>query len=229
MKIIRVDNPEVTTITSSLLEDIEYNSTELSVNNIEDFVIGDILLLENVGYELCEIVYVTNITNKLIVTSTQYSHKYNTLITKINYDKYKIMRATSEVTDKSLIKEGNINYADVYNCIYYIDNTYDASDSLYYYVYYINSITDTETLASTLHNENNYGYISVSNLELKHHLQVARYLIVRLKKQYLMGLNILEICIEIKNLQVIRTQFSQLTQKWNLLTIQVIILLTSTI
>ncbi len=163
MKIIRVDNPEVTTVTSSLLENIEYNSTELSVNNIEDFNINDILLLENVGYELCEIVYITNITDKLIVTSTQYSHKSGILITKLNYDKYKIMRATSEVTDKILIKEGNINYADVYNCIYYIDNTYDASDSLYYYVYYINSITETETLASTLHNENNYGYISVSN------------------------------------------------------------------
>lgn len=163
MKIIRVDNPAVTTVTSSLLEDTEYNSTELSISNIEDFNENDILLLENIGYELCEIVYVTDITDKLIVTSTQYSHTASTLITKLNYDKYKIMRSDTEVTEKNLIKEGNLNYANMYNSIYYIDNTYDASDSLYYYVYYINSILETESLATTLHNEENYGYISVSN------------------------------------------------------------------
>lgn len=161
MKIIRYNNPDPTTTTTTLSTAIEYNDTELVVADASSLSVDDFILLEDIGHEKCEIVQITVIdSNTLTTTAVTLPHDASITITKLNYDKATIEKSTNGTTYTDLVEQ-DLNYADVNNCIQYFDDDVDASDSLYYKIYYYNSSTTTEDLQATLHNEENYGYINV--------------------------------------------------------------------
>lgn len=161
MKIVRYKNPNVTTVKTNIISDIDINTTEIEVVDSSSFSVGDFVLIEEVGHEYCEIVKISNITgNVLQVSTTNLPHINNTFLTKINYDKYIIQRSYDNET-YVLLHTGELDYSEVYNNIFYIDESADASDKLYYKVLYYNSETATTDEQIILHNEKNYGYITV--------------------------------------------------------------------
>lgn len=162
MKIIRYDNPQVTQVTTSLKNDVDYNSEEIEVLLATSFNVNDYILIEDAGNELCEIVQITNKNgNILSITPTTLHHKTNATITKLNYNKFKITKSSTEDGSYSEVAEDDLDYSNPHNIIFYTDEDINASDKLYYKVYYVNTHTSTEDLQATLHNEKNYGYIDV--------------------------------------------------------------------
>ena len=163
MKIIRYENPEVTNVTTTLLESTDFDKDKLKVGNTSNFNVDDILLIEDVGNEKNEIVYITSIDNNEITVTPKLvlPHERNTSITKLNYDKFKIERSDAKDGTYEKITEQILDYANPHNIIEYFDMSEGASDKLFYKVIYYNSITEDALESDVLHLEMNYGYIDV--------------------------------------------------------------------
>lgn len=165
MKIIRVSNPDVTSVTTTLSSAVCSNNSEIEVTDASSLSANDIILIEDVGFEKCEIAIIDSIIDNTLTLTTELtmSHSNSTTITKINYNQYTIKKATVVSSTKTTVVTNTIDYANPINCIEYIDQDYEASDELFYFVYYYNSVTETEYLAETLHQDLNYGYMDVEN------------------------------------------------------------------
>lgn len=168
MKIIRYNNPPVTQTTTTLGSDVGFNSNEIEVLLAASFNTNDYVLIEDVGNELCEIVQITNKNNNtLSITPTTLPHKSGASVTKLNYNKFKIEKSSSLDDEFEDLDEIDIDYSNPHNILYYIDESNNASDKLYYKIYYKNSENAVEDLQATLNREKNYGYIDVETFRLE--------------------------------------------------------------
>ena len=165
MKIIRYDNPAVTDVSTSSTPSLSRNDTSIICNDASSFSAEDFVLFEEVGHELCEICQIDSIVGNTIelVKGLQYPHDASTTITKLNYDKCIIKYSSYETGTYTTLATLDLDYSNPHNSIEYVDSRKDASDLVYYKIYYYNSSTETETLATTLHNEDNFSYISIEN------------------------------------------------------------------
>ena len=152
MKIIRYELPEVTSVSSVTLAEIEHNEDVIIVEDSSGFSVDDFILIEERGSEYNEIVKITAINNNNIsyTPNNKFPHSEGSIITKLNYDKFKIIRADKNGLYKKVIVEQELNYANSYGIINYIDDTENASDNMTYKIYYVNSETSTEDLQTTI-------------------------------------------------------------------------------
>lgn len=164
MKIIRYDNaPETNTFTNTTTL-ISHDSNTFDVLDVSGFAVNDFILVENVGHEKVEIVKILNISGNTFTTENfVLPHDLNVSVTKLNYDKFKITRKITPAGTETDVVEKKFDYANPFNIIEYFDNSLDASDSLYYSIYYVNSHTLDEDLQVVLNKEENYGYINVEH------------------------------------------------------------------
>lgn len=163
MKIIYFDNPLPLDIGTRLLSKAEANSDTLSVEDSSVFSINDIILIEEVGCEIFEIKKIVAITDNTITLDSpiNYTHNFLAKVTKLNYDKIKVERGASETDTFTEIYNDYIDYANEHNRLEFYDRSLIANDEMYYKIYYCNSVTGTEVLIDTLHEEDNFSYISV--------------------------------------------------------------------
>lgn len=160
MKQIYYDNPNVTTTSTLTLEALEYGMNIFEVQDASSFVVNDIILIEDVGHEYCEIRIINNINlNQIEIDEPiKFPHLHGIKITKLNYDKFRITKSDNILNPFNLLVEDTLKYEDKFNRIDYYDDS--GSDNLYYRIYYYNSVTDTEILVATLHNQDNFSWMT---------------------------------------------------------------------
>ena len=162
MKIIRYDNPETSTTITRTANDVKYNDSEIIVEDITGLSIGDFLLLEDIGHEKAEIVKILGINGTtLTISPTTIHHAPNTILTKLDYDKFKITKSAEKTGTYTEVVIGDLDYSNPHNIIYFVDDSIDSSDLLYYKLFYYNSETDVEIEQKIFHKDNNYGFINI--------------------------------------------------------------------
>jgi len=162
MKQIYYVNPDLSAITTIISGALEYGTTVITVADSSNFSSGDFVLLEAQGNEYNELLKISSVdssTQMTLTTSIQYPHVTGIVLTKLDYDTYKIEKSTDGTTYTTLTT-GNLNYSNKFNRIEYYDDI--GSDSYYYKIYYVNSQTLTEELQDTLNNEDNFSWITQS-------------------------------------------------------------------
>jgi len=165
MKIIKYALPEPTTTETTLTSDIAYGDTILAVADSSSFSANDFIVLEEIGSEITEIVKIVSIDSATQITLSSgvtIEHISTSKITKINYDKFKITSSTTLDGTYTEVVTQLLYYGQENFKIEYVDDRYEASDGLFYKIYYVNSHTSTETVQDTINNEDNYSYISAT-------------------------------------------------------------------
>jgi len=163
MVVIKYENPDITNVATTLSADSTYGAIIISVVDGSSFAANDFILIESQGSEANEIAKIDSVVANIITVTSglELSHKEGITITKLDYDQYKISESTDNAAWTELTT-GDLEYQDTANKIRY-EYTSWLYDN-YYKVEYYNSHDATTTIATTQHNEDDFGYITISDL-----------------------------------------------------------------
>lgn len=163
MVVIKYDNPDVTTTTTTLSTDSTYGAIIISVADGSSFSTNDFILIESQGSEGNEIAKILTVVSNVITVTAglELSHKEGITITKLDYDQFIISESTDNAAWTELTT-GDLEYQDSANKIRY--EYTDWAYANYYKIEYYNSHDSTTTLATIQHNEDDFGYITISDL-----------------------------------------------------------------
>ena len=164
MKIIFYPLPEPTQTLTHVADDVSYGDVIFDVLDASALSVNDFVLMQERGSEYNEIVKIAAIDNNELSIpqpGVTLNHSVNILVTKINYDKYRIYSSPDNDV-YTLIKEDLLDYSNKYSSIHFIDD--EGNDNLFYKIYYYNSHTDTEDLQATI-NDNTISNISIDEFK----------------------------------------------------------------
>jgi len=179
MKILRYDNPAVTSTATTLNGAVSAGDTDITVTSATGFSANDFVLIEDVGNEKFEIRKISSISSSVITLTAaiSYSHVTSVVFTKLDYDQYRIDYSTDGVTYTGGTLT-DLNYAEPWNEIHY--ENIDLDDAYYFRIYYYNSHTTTADLQSTITpTDVFYGYISYTEFIARNGIDVTNSGITR--------------------------------------------------
>lgn len=161
-KIIDFQNPDITkTEITYLSASINAGLGVLTVQSTADFSVNDIVVIEDVGNEKCEmqkILNVASISQLTLDNNVVFNHEIITPIRKSYYNQMRLYRSTDNVT-YTLIDTKNIDWQDKYNKTTFVDNT--GSDAYWYKVEYYNSYNLNSKMSDPIKTITQPGFITV--------------------------------------------------------------------
>ena len=167
MKIIRYDLPAITTTTTNTTLQVDNGDTVISVSDSSSFSAGDIVLFELRGHEFGEVKYIDTVdspTSITLTTALEQTHITDCVITILNYDKFKVTRSDTVSGTYVTLTESELDYANQYGKIEYVDDSSGSADTKFYKVSYVNTILASDDLQATLNNQNDYGYVTLDEV-----------------------------------------------------------------
>jgi len=179
MKILRYDNPAVTSTATTLNGAVSAGDTDITVTSATGFAANDFVLIEAVGNEKFEIRKISSITDSVVTltAAVSYSHITAKAFTKLNYDQFRVDYSTDGITYTAGTLT-DLNSAEPWNEIHY-ENA-DLDDSYYFQIYYYNSHTTTSDSQSVVSpTAVFYGYISYTEFIAKNGIDVTNSGITR--------------------------------------------------